>query len=258
MEIKKKEVDLMSLKDKVVIITGASSGIGESTAKRLAADGAKVVLGARNERKLAQIREDITAKSGQAIYQRTDVTKYEDNQNLVKRAENTFGKVDAIFLNAGIMPSSRLAELKVADWDQTIDVNLKGVLYGIAAVLPLFKKQNSGQIITTSSVAGLKVYPGYAPYCATKWAIRKVMETLRLEAAQDKANIRTTTICPASVHSNLIQGITNSDIKNSEIAVRSKTELPADEVAKAVEYVIAAPEKTEINELTIGPLNQGW
>lgn len=246
------------LKDKVVVITGASSGIGEATAIRLAAGGAKVVLAARHEDKLAQIAKEIQDDGGQTAYLATDVTKRKDNQDLVNFAQKKFGKVDAIFLNAGIMPSSRLAELKVDDWDRTIDVNLKGVLYSIAAVLPVFKKQNYGQVITTSSVAGLKIYAGYAPYCATKWAVRKVMEALRVEAAQDKANIRTTTICPASVHSNLINDITNPEIKKGEIAVRSKTELPADEVAKAVAYVVDAPAETEINELTIGPLNQGW
>ena len=246
------------IKDKVVVITGASSGIGAVTAKRLAGSGAKVVLGARHEDKLAKLVDEIKKSGGEAVYQVTDVTSRQDNQALVDLAKKQFGKVDTIFLNAGIMPSSRLAELKVDDWDKTIDVNIKGVLYGIAAVLPLFKQQGHGQVITTSSVAGLKSYAGYAPYCASKWAVHEIMATLRLEAAQDKANIRTTTIFPASVHSNLINGITNPEIKKGEIAVRSETELPADEVAKAVEYVVNAPEETDIQDLTIAPLNQEW
>lgn len=246
------------IKDKVVVITGASSGIGAVTAKRLAGSGAKVVLGARHEDKLAKLVDEIKKSGGEAVYQVTDVTSRQDNQALVDLAKKQFGKVDTIFLNAGIMPSSRLAELKVDDWDKTIDVNIKGVLYGIAAVLPLFKQQGHGQVITTSSVAGLKIYAGYAPYCASKWAVHEIMATLRLEAAQDKANIRTTTIFPASVHSNLINGITNPEIKKGEIAVRSETELPADEVAKAVEYVVNAPEETDIQDLTIAPLNQEW
>lgn len=248
----------MMIKDKVVVITGASSGIGAATAKRLAAAGAKVVLGARHEDKLAQLAKEITNNGGAAAYLATDVTKREDNQALVDLAKQQFGKVDVVFLNAGIMPSSRLAELKVDDWDKTIDINLKGVLYGIAAALPVFKEQKHGQVIATSSVAGLKVYPGYAAYCASKWGVKATMATLRQEAAQDKANIRTTTIYPAAVHSNLISGITNPDIQQGEIAVRTQTELSADEVAKAVEYVINAPAETDLQDLTIAPLNQEW
>lgn len=246
------------IKDKVVVITGASSGIGEATAKRLAQAGAKVVLGARHEEKLAKLADEITNNGGVAAYLTTDVTSKEDNQALVDFAKDKFGKVDTIFLNAGIMPSSFLSELKVDDWDRTIDINLKGVLYGIAAVLPVFKEQNYGQVIATSSVAGLKVYPGYAAYCASKWGVRAIMDTLRQETAQDKANIRTTTIYPAAVHSNLISGIANSDIQKGEMAVRSQTELAADEIAKAVEYAIDAPEETALQDITIAPLNQEW
>lgn len=246
------------IKGKVIVITGASSGIGAATVKRLAAAGAKLVLGARHEDKLRQLAAEIKDNGGQATYRVTDVTNRSNNQDLVEYAVKQFGRVDAIFLNAGIMPSSRLAELKVDDWDRTIDVNLKGVLYGIAAVLPVFRKQGYGQVIATSSVAGLKTYAGYAPYCASKWAVREIMATLRLEAAQDKANIKTTTIYPAAVHSNLISGIADADIQKGEMAVRAQTELPADEVAKAVEYAVDAPTGTDIQDLTIAPLNQEW
>lgn len=246
------------IKDKVVVITGASSGIGEATAKRLAKAGAKVVLGARHEEKLAKLVEEITNNGGAAAYLTTDVTSKEDNQALVDFAKKQFGKVDTIFLNAGIMPSSLLSELKVDDWDRTIDINLKGVLYGIAAVLPVFKEQDYGQVIATSSVAGLKVYPGYGAYCASKWGVRAIMETLRQETAQEKVNIRTTTIYPAAVHSNLISGIANPDIQKGEMAVRAQTELSADEIAKAVEYAIDAPEGTVLQDITIAPLNQEW
>lgn len=248
----------MMIKDKVVVITGASSGIGAATAKRLAQAGAKVVLGARHEDKLAKLSQEIKNDGGTAAYLATDVTKREDNQALVDFAKQQFGQVDAIFLNAGIMPSSRLDELKVDDWEKTIDINLKGVLYGIAAVLPVFKEQGHGQVIATSSVAGLKTYPGYAAYCASKWGVRAVMDTLRQETAQSTANIRTTTIYPAAVHSNLINGIPDPAIQQGELAVRSQTELAADEVAKAVEYVIDAPEGTVLQEMTIAPLNQNW
>lgn len=246
------------IKDKVVIITGASSGIGEATAKRLAAAGAKVVLGARHEDQLAQVTKNIQANGGSAAYLKTDVTKPEDSQALVDYAKKQYGKVDTVFLNAGVMPSSPLVEGNIDAWNQAIDVNLKGVMYGLAAVLPVFKKQNGGQVITTSSVAGLKVYPGYAHYCATKFAVKAVMDTLRLETAQDHSNIRTTTIYPANVHSDLVNGIANKGIQEAEIANRKKHELTADEVAKAVEYVIDAPEGTELHDLSIGPTDQGW
>ena len=143
------------IKDKVVIITGASSGIGESTAKLLASKGAKVVLGARRKDKLKQIAEEIKKNGGQAVYQELDVTKQSDNDDIVKLAKETFGGVDVIFLNAGIMPNSPLSALKTADWHQMVDVNIKGVLNGVAAVLPTFIEQKSGYVIATSSVAGL-------------------------------------------------------------------------------------------------------
>lgn len=246
------------IKDKVVVITGASSGIGEATAKRLAKAGAKVVLGARREERLVKITKEIQEAGGTAAFLKTDVTKREDSQALVDFAQEKFGQVDAIFLNAGVMPVSRLSELKVDDWDRTIDINIKGVLYGIAAVLPIFKTQNYGQVITTSSVAGLKAYAGYAAYCASKWAVREIMTTLRMEAAQDKANIKTTTIYPAATHSDLVKGISDANIQKGEVESRSKYELPADEVAKAVEYVIDSPQGTDIEDITIAPLNQEW
>lgn len=161
----------MTTKGKVVIITGASSGIGEATAKLLAKKGAKLVLAARRESKLIKLVDEIKADSGEAVYFVTDVTKEEDNQNLVAFAKKTYGKIDVIFLNAGIMPSSPLSALKVKEWNEMIDINIKGVLNGIAAVLPLFIEQKSGHVITTSSVAGLKAYPGSAVYGATKWAV---------------------------------------------------------------------------------------
>ena len=156
------------IKDKVVIITGASSGIGEETAKLLASKGAKVVLGARREDKLKRMVEEIKKGGGQAVYQELDVTKQSDNNDIVKLAKKTFGGIHVIFLNAGIMPTSPLSALKTDDWHQMVDVNIKGVLNGIAAVLPTFIEQKSGHVITTSSVAGLKAYPGGAVYGGTR------------------------------------------------------------------------------------------
>ena len=194
---------MQNIANKVVIITGASSGIGEATALKLAAEGAKLVLGARREDKLKAIAAHIKAGGGEAVYRVTDVTRPEDSAALVALAKSTFGKIDAIFLNAGLMPNSPLAALETANWNAMIDVNIKGVLHGVAAVLPDFTAQKSGHIITTSSVAGLKAYPGAAVYCGTKWAVKAIMEALRMESAQAGSNIRTATIYPAAVQSEL-------------------------------------------------------
>src|SRR5256885_7163159 len=152
------------IKDKVVIITGASSGIGEATARLLASSGAKVVLGARREAKLKRIADDIRTAGGQAVYQELDVTDTAANSSIVERAKTEFGRVDVIFLNAGIMPNSPLSALKTDEWHQTVDINVKGVLNGVAAVLPTFIAQKSGHVLATSSVAGLKAYPNGAIY----------------------------------------------------------------------------------------------
>lgn len=171
------------IKDKVVIITGASSGIGEATAKLLASKSAKVVLGARRGNQLRQLVDEIQKVGGQAVYQVMDVVNPSDNAAIVELAQETFGRVDVIFLNAGIMPTAPLSALKTEEWNQTVDVNIKGVLKGVAAVLPTFVSQKSGHVITTSSVAGLKAYPGGALYGGTKWFLRDFMEVLRMESA---------------------------------------------------------------------------
>jgi len=248
----------MAIKDKVVIITGASSGIGEATAKLLASRGAQLVLGARREKKLQEITEAIKKESGQAVYQVTDVTKVEDNKSLVELAKKTFGKVDVIFLNAGLMPNSPLSALKSDEWDQMIDVNLKGVLNGIEAILPEFKEQKSGHVITTSSVAGLKAYPGGAVYGATKWAVRDLMEVLRMESAQEGTNIRTATIYPAAIQSELLETITDEKSLEDNHAMYNQYQIGPDRVANVVAFAIDQPEDTNVNEFTIGPTTQPW
>ncbi|MBP2100397.1 SDR family oxidoreductase [Enterococcus rivorum] len=248
----------MTIKDKVVVITGASSGIGEATARLLAKKGAKLVLGARREEQLKEIVERIKADSGEAIYSITDVTKREDNKKLVELAIRTYGKVDVIFLNAGIMPNSPLSALKEEEWDQMIDVNIKGVLNGIAAVLPSFIEQKSGHIIATSSVAGLKAYPGGAVYGATKWAVRDLMEVLRMESAQEETNIRTATIYPAAINTELLDTITDQATAQGMTSLYKKFGVTPDHIANIVAYAIDQPEEVNVNEFTVGPTSQSW
>ncbi|GEO46330.1 SDR family oxidoreductase [Companilactobacillus kimchii] len=246
------------IKDKVVIITGASSGIGAATAMLLAQKGAKLVLGARREEKLQQIVNKIKENGGEAIYRITDVTNPDDSKQLVKTAKDTFGKVDVIFLNAGLMPSSEIDKLKTDEWNKTVDVNIKGILNGIAAVLPTFKEQNGGHIITTSSVAGLKPYPGVGVYGATKHAVRDLMEVLRMESAQENSNIRTATIYPAAIHTELLSTITDPDAAKAMQANYDKYQIGPDRVANVVAFAIDQPEDTNVSEFTVGPTNQPW
>ncbi len=246
------------IKDKVVIITGASSGIGEATAKLLASKGAKVVLGARREHQLKQLVDEIQSAGGQAAYQVMDVVNPSDNAEIVKLAKETFGGVDVIFLNAGIMPNSPLSALKTDEWNQTVDVNIKGVLNGIAAVLPTFISQKSGHVITTSSVAGLKAYPGGAVYGGTKWFVRDFMEVLRMESAQEGTNIRTATIYPAAINTELLGQITNQDVAEKMTELYQQYGISPDRVANVVAFAIDQPEDTNVNEFTIGPTTQPW
>ncbi len=246
------------IKDKVVIITGASSGIGEASAKLLASKGAKVVLGARREDQLSQLVDAIQSAGGQAVYQVMDVVNPSDNAQIVKLAKETFGGIDVIFLNAGIMPNSPLSALKTDEWNQTVDVNIKGLLNGIAAVLPTFISQKSGHIVATSSVAGLKAYPGGAVYGGTKWFVRDFMEVLRMESAQEGTNIRTATIYPAAINTQLLDRITNQDVAEQMTQLYEQYGISPDRVANVVAFAIDQPEDTNVNEFTIGPTTQPW
>ncbi|BAY09652.1 SDR family oxidoreductase [Calothrix sp. NIES-2098] len=246
------------IKDKVVIITGASSGIGEATAKLLASKGAKVVLGARREQQLRQLVDAIKSAGGQAIYQVMDVVNPSDNAEIVKLAKETFGGVDVIFLNAGIMPTSPLSALKTDEWHQMVDINIKGVLNGIAAVLPTFISQKSGHVIATSSFAGLKAYPGGAIYGGTKWFVRDFMEVLRIESAQEGTNIRTATIYPAAINTELLSQITDQNSAEKMTALYKQYGISPDRVANVVAFAIDQPEDTNVNEFTIGPTTQPW
>ncbi|RBP99779.1 SDR family oxidoreductase [Bifidobacterium xylocopae] len=248
----------MTIENKVVLITGASSGIGEASARLLASRGAKVVLGARREEKLKAIADDIIAAGGQAAYRPLDVTDPQRNKDFVAYAKDRFGQVDVMFLNAGLMPSSPLSALKTDEWDRMVDVNLKGVLNGIAAALPEFTGQKSGQFITTSSVAGLKAYPNGAVYGATKWAVRDLMEVLRMESAMEGTHIRTATIYPAAIQTELLSTITDPAALEDMNRTYDSYQITPDRVASVVAFAIDQPEDTNVSEFTIGPTIQPW
>ncbi len=238
---------------KVVVITGASSGLGEATARLLSAEGATVVLGARRADRLQALVQELTAAGGKALARATDVTQAVQVQALVDAAVQTFGRVDVIVNNAGLMPHSPLERLKIADWDRMIDVNLKGVLYGIAAALPHMRAQKAGHIINVSSVAGHKVRPGSAVYAATKHAVLALSEGLRQEVKP--YNIRTTVVSPGAVDTELVDSVTEPDIaanvrKIYEIAI------PAASFARMVAFAIGQPDDVDINEILFRPTRQ--
>lgn len=248
----------MAIQDKVIIITGASSGIGEASALMLAKHGAKLVLGARREERLRELCNTIKTAGGTAVYQVCDVTKPEDNDALVSLAKRTYGRVDAIFLNAGLMPNSPLSALHVDEWNAMIDVNLKGVLNGIKSVIPVFKEQHSGHVLATSSVAGLKAYPGGAVYGATKWALRDLMEVLRMESGLETNRIRTTTLYPAAIRSELLDTISDADSARDMQHIYDTYQIDPERIARAVLFAIDLPEDTDVSEITIGPTDQPW
>ena len=244
------------MQNKTVIITGASSGIGEATARLLAAKGCKVVMGARREDRLKAIAEEIAQKGGQAVYRVTDVTKPEDNAALIALAKSAFGRIDVIFLNAGIMPSSPVSALKTDEWRAMIDINLTGVLHGIAAVMPEFTKQKSGQIITVSSVAGIKSFSGAGVYGATKFAVRNLMEVIRMESAIEGTNIRTSTLYPAAINTELLQTITDKQTLDGMNKLYDAVGIAPDAIARVVAFAIEQPEEVNVNEFTIYPTKQ--
>ena len=237
-----------NIENKVVVITGASSGLGEATARLLAKKGAKVVLGARRTEKLQAIVHDIRAEGGQAEFIGMDITKPQEVQALIEKALSAFGQIDVLVNNAGLMSIAPLSELKVDEWDRMIDINIKGVLYGIAATLPVFQKQNFGHFINLASVAGIKVFsPG-----GTKFAVRAISEGLRHEVG---GTIRTTTIEPGAVESELKFG--SSHKESSEFVTDFyKQAIPADSVARAIAYAIEQPADVDINEIVLRPTSQ--
>jgi len=243
---------MSEIQNKVVIITGASSGLGEATAKRLAASGAKLMLGARREDRLKELVAAIAQTGGTATYLVTDVTDRAQVEALAKQTLSTYGRIDVLINNAGLMPLSPLDQIKVEEWDQMIDVNIKGVLYGIAAVLPMMRQQKSGHIINVSSVAGHKVFPGAAVYCATKFAVRAISEGLRLES---NGEIRSTNISPGAVATELTSTISDTDTAASTNALY-EIAIDADAIARAIAYAIEQPGDVDVNEMIIRPTRQ--
>ncbi len=241
-----------NIKGKTVVITGASSGLGEATARHLAEAGAKVVLGARRIDRLKALAAEIGLVEGSAI--ETDVTQADQVKHLVDQAVRLHGRIDVIVNNAGLMPHSPLDRGKIDDWDRMIDVNLRGVLYGIAAALPHMKEQKSGHIINVSSVAGHKVRPGSAVYAATKTAVRVISEGLRQEVKP--YNIRTTIVSPGAVESELPQSITEADVAAGIADFYERYALPAESFARVVAFAIAQPEDVDINEILFRPTAQ--
>ncbi|MDI9699790.1 SDR family oxidoreductase [Burkholderia cenocepacia] len=238
---------------KVVVITGASSGLGEETARHLAQRGAKLVLGARRVDRLERLADEIGA--GRQAMLETDVTERDAVQRLVDRAVNLHGRIDVMLNNAGLMPSSMLERLHVDEWDRMIDVNIKGVLYGIAAALPHMIRQKGGHIINVSSVAGHKVGPGGAVYAATKHAVRALTEGLRQEVKPH--NIRTTILSPGAVATELTRTITDPDVAKGMSQVYQQA-IPASAFARAVEYAMSQPDDVDINEVLLRPTNQAY
>ncbi|MFB9276225.1 SDR family oxidoreductase [Cohnella cellulosilytica] len=239
---------------KVVIITGASSGIGEATAKLLASNGAAVVLAARREDRLRQIAADIRRAGGEADYFQANVASSEEMNMLVRHAVERYGRVDVLVNNAGIMPVSKLRELRVDEWERMIDVNVKGVLYGIAAVLPVMRDQRSGHIVNVSSVAGHVVSPTSAVYSATKFAVRAITEGLRQEESPE-TGIRTTIIAPGMTETELMNTVSSPEVKQMGEMLRGMS-IPPDRIAKAIAYAIDQPDDTSVSEIVIRPTAQ--
>ncbi|MGD1861969.1 MAG: SDR family oxidoreductase [Leptolyngbyaceae cyanobacterium] len=239
---------MSKVENKVIAITGASSGIGAASAKLLAQNGAKVVLGARRIQQLAAIVEAIRRQGWTAEYKAVDVANRDDMKAFIRFAKEQFGRVDVIFNNAGVMPLSPLNALKVDEWDTMIDVNIRGVLNGIAAGLPIMEAQGGGQFINTASIGAHVVVPTGAVYCATKYAVWAISEGLR----QESQNIRVTTISPGVVETELGSDITDESAKGALQEFR-KISLSPDAIARAVLYAVSQPDDVDVNEIIVRP-----
>jgi NADP-dependent 3-hydroxy acid dehydrogenase YdfG len=242
-----------NVQGKVIAITGASSGIGAATARLLAARGAKVVLGARRLDRLAALADAIAAAGGEAAYARTDVSQRADVAALIQLACERYGKLDVLINNAGIGLISPLDELRVEDWEAMIDVNIKGTLYGIAAALPIFRRQEFGHFVNVLSTSGLKIVPLQSVYAGTKNAVRAISEGLRQEAG-DK--LRVTIVSPGFVHTDFADSMTNPEAKAQIIAARDQIAISPDAIARAIAFAIEQPADVDVGELVVRPTAQ--
>jgi len=244
----------MTIQNKIVVITGAGRGIGRATAIHLAMRGAKLVLGARGAAEIAAVVSEIEAAGGEAVCRVTDVTKREDLEALVDLACERFGRLDVIVNNAGIGPLSRFDELRVQDWDAMIDVNLKGTLYGIAAALPVFARQEKGHVINVLSTAGIKIVPTMGVYAATKNALRTATEALRQESGR---HLRVTEVSPGFVDTSFAdRSITNPDVKAAILKRKEEIAISPDAIARAVAFAIEQPDDVEIGSIVVRPTAQ--
>lgn len=243
----------MAIEGKVVAITGASSGIGEATAKLLASRGAKVVLGARGEKRLQAVAAQIERSGGEVAFRLTDVTSRDDLAGLVTMSKERFGKLDVLISNAGVMPIGPLTELAVDDWMQTIDVGLKGVLHGVAAALPLFLEQGSGHFIHTASTAARKVVQGQAVYAGTKAAVLAISDGLRQELA---GKVRITVILPGYTNTDFTSHIRDPKLRARMEQSREQFAMSPDAVARAIAYAIDEPDNVNIGEIVVRPAAQ--
>jgi NADP-dependent 3-hydroxy acid dehydrogenase YdfG len=243
-----------NIEGKVVVITGASSGLGEATARLLSAQGASVVLGARRIDRLRVLADELSGRGGKALAVPTDVIQCDEVKRLVDAAVQTYGRIDVMINNAGLMPQALLERLKIDEWNRMIDVNIKGVLYGIAAALPHMKQQKVGHFINVSSVAGHRVGPGFAVYAATKYAVRALSEGLRQEVKP--YNIRTTVISPGAVATELPNTVTDPQAAERIRKFYAEVAIPAESFARAVAFAMSQPEEVDVNEILFRPTRQ--
>lgn len=242
---------MQNVEGKVVIITGASSGIGEQTAKSLVEAGAKVVLSARREDRLAELAAELGEDN--VAYLASDVSKLEDMQALVALAKERFGRVDVVFANAGIMPAGPMSAMDYNGWMNQVDINIKGVLNSMASVLPDFIEQKSGHIIVTSSVAGTTLVPFNAVYCGTKHFVRAMLSSFRTESVMEKTNIRTTIIYPGKIATNLLDSAADGPGKEMAKQAYAAEAIPADAIASAVLYAVSQPETVDVSDIIVRP-----
>jgi NADP-dependent 3-hydroxy acid dehydrogenase YdfG len=245
---------MSGIEDKVVVITGASSGIGEATALLLAERGAKLVLGARRSDRLEALADRIVAAGGEAAYVRIDVKRRDDLSDLVKLACERYGQLDVLVNNAGIGPLSLLDDLRVEEWEEMIDVNIKGVLYGIAAALPVFRKQGFGHFVNIASTAGLITRPTMSVYSGTKFAVRAISDGLRQEAGD---RLRVTIISPGFIRTDFVDTVTNPEIRARLEESRDKFAIPPDAIARAIAFAIEQPADVDVGEIIVRPTAQG-